>query len=300
MNNQPRIFRGRGGPNDRRLPKHNARRRKGSGHVAQKPQQNKYDDENADDESPPKIDSLGSKHEESMIDQDDDSGHFNLEEIGESNIASDDDSDQSVPVTDAVQDTESIAVGQKERSEAQDTSPSTTQNSSNSLQKEIQQLCMRIKNNRKSFSLASNDGLVTAAAYKENVLNAVNNCFNQWKSILRHYNDDVLSDMKRSTGQAIFELLQQALQTGPLKGSNPGYFKRCGSEIATAVHAFLCEIIANEEEAKFLCFTEKQCAAVDKWKKSALKASEKAQPPSKHVLQRQKDANKTSTSKKKK
>jgi len=31
MHQQRRIFRGRGGPNDRRLPKHNARRRKASG-----------------------------------------------------------------------------------------------------------------------------------------------------------------------------------------------------------------------------------------------------------------------------
>jgi hypothetical protein len=33
-----------------------------------------------------------------------------------------------------------------------------------------------------------------------------------------------------------------SLQTGPLVGSNPGYFKRCGGVVASIALAYLCEI----------------------------------------------------------
>jgi hypothetical protein len=42
-----------------------------------------------------------------------------------------------------------------------------------------------------------------------------------------------------STTQELFGLIQMSLQVGPLLGSNPGYFKRCGGEVASMALAFL-------------------------------------------------------------
>lgn len=42
-----------------------------------------------------------------------------------------------------------------------------------------------------------------------------------------------------STTQEVFGLIQMSLQVGPLSGSNPGYFKRCGGEVASMALAFL-------------------------------------------------------------
>ena len=49
-------------------------------------------------------------------------------------------------------------------------------------------------------------------------------------------------DLLQSTSQQVFSLIQMSLQTGPLVGSNPGYFKRCGGEVASIALAYLCEI----------------------------------------------------------
>lgn len=49
-------------------------------------------------------------------------------------------------------------------------------------------------------------------------------------------------DLIKSTSQQVFSLIQMSLQVGPLVGSNPGYFKRCGGEVASIALAYLCEI----------------------------------------------------------
>ena len=41
------------------------------------------------------------------------------------------------------------------------------------------------------------------------------------------------------TTQEVFGLIQMSLQVGPLSGSNPGYFKRCGGEVASMALDFL-------------------------------------------------------------
>mmetsp|Transcript_16404 Transcript_16404/g.33694 ORF Transcript_16404/g.33694 Transcript_16404/m.33694 type:complete len:485 (-) Transcript_16404:96-1550(-) len=41
----------------------------------------------------------------------------------------------------------------------------------------------------------------------------------------------------------VFCLLQMSIQTGPLVGSNPGYFKRCGGDVATMAFEFLTEVV---------------------------------------------------------
>ena len=86
---------------------------------------------------------------------------------------------------------------------------------------------------------------------------------------------------------AIYELIQHALQCGPLAGGKPGYFKRCGSQVATMVHAFLVEIVAHGDEAMAMGMTEKQAKAIEKFKANALKASENAKPPSASVQKKQ-------------
>ncbi len=43
----------------------------------------------------------------------------------------------------------------------------------------------------------------------------------------------------------LFNLIQMVMQIGPLKGSNPGYFKRCGSDVARIAFDFLISISNN-------------------------------------------------------
>ncbi len=47
----------------------------------------------------------------------------------------------------------------------------------------------------------------------------------------------------RATSTGVFGLIQTSVQIGPLVGSNPGYFKRCGGEVASLAAAFLLDIV---------------------------------------------------------
>ena len=47
----------------------------------------------------------------------------------------------------------------------------------------------------------------------------------------------------QSTALKLFGLIQMAMQVGPLKGSNPGYFKRCGVDVAKMAQQFLNECV---------------------------------------------------------
>ena len=61
-------------------------------------------------------------------------------------------------------------------------------------------------------------------------------------------------DIIDSTTQEVFGLIQMSIQVGPLLGSNPGYFKRCGGEVATMALVFLSGIadlavnVSSEQE----------------------------------------------------
>mmetsp|Transcript_83268 Transcript_83268/g.124894 ORF Transcript_83268/g.124894 Transcript_83268/m.124894 type:complete len:88 (+) Transcript_83268:1-264(+) len=79
-------------------------------------------------------------------------------------------------------------------------------------------------------------------------------------------------------------LLQLSLQSGPLAGSKPGYFKRCGGEVARVVLVFLGTVIEFIDDLRF---SEKQVAALDTWKLNAQKAAENDKPPSKSALKKQ-------------
>ena len=105
----------------------------------------------------------------------------------------------------------------------------------------------------------------------------------------------------------IFGLIQTSMQVGPLKGSNPGYFKRCGVEVAIMAQIFLrdCVVIAiddtccdaekdrSEEEENMidgLRFTERQRDIVKKWMLNADKAVKANKAPSKSALKLQSSA----------
>jgi len=56
-----------------------------------------------------------------------------------------------------------------------------------------------------------------------------------------------LHQLLHETSTKVFILIQMAMQTGPLVGSNPGYFKRCGGEVASVALEFLTHVIGLAE-----------------------------------------------------
>ena len=162
--------------------------------------------------------------------------------------------------------------------------------------------------------------LANPVSYQTNVLAACQNTVQEWRSIRKHYSNTTtrtatdaadaatyemsISRMDeqtvRTTGQAIFELVQQSLQCGPLAGAQPGYFKRCGTETAQLVQNYLDTIVLtnmdengmdhnnhHHDAVTVLGFTAKQAAAIVTWQRNAQKAAEKSeQPPSRSVLAR--------------
>jgi len=242
MQQHRRLFRGRGGPTDRRLPEHNARRRRRT--QDQEDRQEKYP-------VTPK-----EEHANDSIEQDMQSE----EEAG-------------VPA-----------------------SSHDTGNESNTIEEEasvtplpehaaIQHLQQRIRNVRSSIQTSQT--LSDPSKYQKHVLQAVANCLKEWKCILAQYSLDPAQ--QKETALVIFELLQQALQCGPLAGSKPGYFKRCGAIVAEMVLHFLETNLPDPD----VLFTEKQYRAVAKWKDNARKAVDKGSSPSKSVQKNLDKATKT-------
>jgi hypothetical protein len=154
--------------------------------------------------------------------------------------------------------------------------------------KEIEHLMRRIRNVGESIQLSAAAN-VNPSTWQENVLNPVGNCVGEWRSIVSHYDQDELDQtVCRAPALAVFELMQMSLQTGPLAGAKPGYFKRCGSEVARQALDFLHRCVADNEEATLLHFTEKQTDAIVRWKGNSAKAVENDKPPSISVVKKQK------------
>jgi len=149
--------------------------------------------------------------------------------------------------------------------------------------KEIKHLLLRIKNLSESISLSS-AAISNPETWRNNVLNAVRNCIIEWRAILDHYelNEIQIKDPSLAT----FLLIQQTMQCGPLTGSNPGYFKRCGSSVAKQALVFLNETVPTVAGAN-LYFTEKQSVTIEKWKTAAARAAEKDKLPSKSQFKKQ-------------
>jgi hypothetical protein len=282
MNTSRRIFRGRGGATDRRLPKHNARRRQappgasradggGGGRVVES--------------EPMEIIHTGTGTLQYDSPSDDDYGiiHIDTPYYGDA-----DNEDDSISQDDKDEiDRGAVVVPQNttQNEGSADPVPFVLQVDDDPSHQEIQHLQRRIKNIRESMLLSAN-GISNPTTYRNNVLNAVANCLNEWRSIVKHYKS-LDPTMKKDTASLVFGMIQHSLQCGPLEGAKPGYFKRCGSEVAKVVAEFLKEMFEKEDAVRALGFTDKQVEAIDTWKKHAQKATEADKPPSKSALKKQ-------------
>ena len=263
---QRRMFRGRGGPTDGRLPR----------------PKKKFLHRKSDSTS------AGNKYCDSEI------PHESDDEIKEQ-IES--------------QEGESSSLGETEGqveggTNDNDASEKVSVEEDNPVNKELQHLRERIQNVQRSMTLSSRT--IDLNVYETNVLAATRNCFIEYASIQKRYDFRVLvddssappsdpsstlsADIKLEYGQKLYQLLQQALQTGPLFGAKPGYFKRCGSEAARLVYGFLNDDSIHWDQ---MGFTPKQLEAISVWKTDSLKAANRDKPPSKAVLKRQHNAKKS-------
>jgi hypothetical protein len=260
MNQQRRMFRGRGGPSDSQLPKHNARRRKGPTQDRDRVRVNKYA---AEDERNNEAKELADRILRTAVVPND--GENAADDLEISSSSEGDITDQAYT----------------EKLPSTDSFPSKN---------EMQHLLLRIRNVRESMQLSAT-GLGNPSTYENNVLHAVSNCITEWRAILRFYPEDEIEN-PRILGLQVFEMIQQSLQCGPLAGGKPGYFKRCGVDLAKVVLTFLQANVVNKDDALALYMTEKQADAIGKWKVSATKAIENDKPPSKSVVKKQEKANK--------
>jgi hypothetical protein len=133
----------------------------------------------------------------------------------------------------------------------------------NPLHKEIRHLQKRIENITLSIQ-ASPLGISNPNTWRTNCLNPIKNVVKEWRSILLFHsaseimkqgseyeregnNDDEHAELQKlllhETSTKVFILLQMSMQSGPLVGSNPGYFKRCGGEVASIALDFLNDVI---------------------------------------------------------
>ena len=312
-----RTFRGHGGANDRRLPKQNARRRRNQAGGSATDQKKNVDNEDSTVGHPALIHQA---EEEEKIET-----RTNDAEIDEEEEESDkkQNNNDAGPLLSSPSHTQLVQVPLPPP-------PCSRWN------KELDHLMTRIHNIQSSIQFSASS-IVKPITYRNNVLNPVANVTNEWRSIVRyHYhnhkkdstnNDSASAERSlmetKTTSVAVFMLLQQALQCGPLAGSKPGYFKRCGSEIATVVHEFLNTSIlviyhddrnrtdtdrttttsvdddehgtTKEERPQHLLsiireellFTNTQIETLIGWRKNARKAVHDEKPPSKSVLKQQ-------------
>ena len=293
---QPRIFRGRGGATDRRLPKHNARRRQKNRNHA-----NDHHDESVDQKE------NDNENDESL------SRSLSYESPAVKNTEEDDEDIVHIVdnIVDKKYDYDRINNSINESKEEPPPSPPPP------YVVEIKHLKRRINNVQDVSIQTSRDAIASdLAKYQNNVLNATQNCANEWRAIARHYNTNISNNdgnggnecissvLRTEVGLAVFQLIQLSVQSGPLSGGKPGYFKRCGAEVAKVVLDFLEEVVPQHDALGIHCmgFTSKQMDAMKKWKVDARKAVENDKPPSKSHMKKmqQNDQHQKKTKKKKK
>jgi hypothetical protein len=260
MNQQRRMFRGRAGPSDSQLPKHKARQRKAPTQDSDRVRVSKYAAEDEQIRLKKQSDAI---LRAAVVRNEDENAADDLESAGSSE---DDIADRA----------------NAENALSTKTFPSKS---------EMQHLLHRIRNVRESMQLSATS-LGNSSTYENNVLKAVSNCITEWRAILRFYTEDEIEN-PRTVGLQIYEMMQQSLQCGPLAGGKPGYFKRCGVDLAKVVLAFLQTNVANKDDGLTLYMSEKQADAIEKWKVSATKAIENDKPPSKSVVKKQETADKS-------
>ena len=91
----------------------------------------------------------------------------------------------------------------------------------------------------------------------------------------------------KETGLAVYMLLQLSVQCGPLAGGKPGYFKRCGGHVARLVVEYLHTNVPDDDACAKLQFSPKQTQAIAAWRINAGKAALEDKPPSKSALKAQ-------------
>ena len=162
---------------------------------------------------------------------------------------------------------------------------------------EIKHLKRRIRNVQEISIQTSRDAIGSdLAKYQNNVLNATQGCVNEWRAIARFYQttsegeEGIPSILRTEVGLAVFLLIQLSVQCGPLSGGKPGYFKRCGTEVARVALEFLEEVVPKYNELGIDCmgFTSKQMDAMKKWKVNAQKAVENDKAPSRTAMKKMK------------
>ena len=121
---------------------------------------------------------------------------------------------------------------------------------------ELRHLQRRIGNIEST--LQTSQGLANPATWRTNCLAPASNAVGEWRAILSHHLPGGSDDgppgaapapregggVVHDTAARVFGLVQAALQSGPLGGSNPGYFKRCGADVAGTACEFLDGIVA--------------------------------------------------------
>merc|ERR1712008_476770 len=150
------------------------------------------------------------------------------------------------------------------------------------VKEEIRSLLAKIKNIRSSVQKSA-AGLSSPSIWEINCLNAVQRCAKSWASAVKFHGDSKYimsaeSETSRNVALSLFEIVQMAIQSGPLSGAKPGYFKRCGGDVARVALRFLRALPADAR--RDLRFTEKQVLAIGKWISNAEKASLVDDPPS--------------------
>jgi hypothetical protein len=256
MDNARRVFRGRGGPTDRRLPKYNARRRK-----APKEKSETVSVSNDDDRCFPASEETHVGTEE-LLEEEEEAPAIVIHE-------------QEAPrIVSFVNKQHQVLEESDEFMDQHDTEIDATRIN---CQKEMKHLIQRVRHVRESISLSAK-AISDTDIYEQNVLNAAVNCVNEWRSIVNHYSDIFMDEavISKATSLQIFELIQQTLQCGPLAGAKPGYFKRCEGSVALMALQFLNSIAPDQDAARMLLFTARQADAIDKWKQNARKALERA------------------------
>lgn len=176
----------------------------------------------------------------------------------------------------------------------------------NDLSDEIKHVKRRLRNAQESIQTSTS--IANPVTWEQNCLNAVANCINEWRSIVVRYfrdGDEQLNEETKLVGKetsvTVFGLLQLTMQSGPLTGSNPGYFKRCGGDVARAALKLLeSDVLTSGDLSSTLLFSDKQVDAIGKWRKNAAKAVENNKPPSKSMLKLQQGKGKASAKKEKK
>jgi hypothetical protein len=295
MSYQRRTFRGNSGANDRRLPKHNARRRKKT------PQQQQQQEQSDNDDLVDSNNNIDNKefHSSSESESESESDSPIIIACTEENINNDnnnnnnnnfsqDDHHEEI-VGDSFEKNDEKNDDEYQSNCSNDDDDNTTSTDDPPYLDEIKNLKRRIKNIQE-ISIGTSDAIVAnTTTYQDNVLNATINCVNQWRSIVRYHKDDsrLSTELRKEVGIAVFQLIQLSIQSGPLSGGKPGYFKRCGSKIAKMCMDFLNEVVPQYEElGNLMGFSSNQMDTMKKWITNAEKAVQNDKPPTKSVTKK--------------